>query len=242
MEEQQYVQNDDGSRSYTFTLTQEQLNADNFLNQMKTGADLLTSWSNQKKMIGQKNLPSADSPEEDWQRVYEKARPSDYELDDENLKKFASDNGLNKYQAKRLAEYITKATTVPPEAKDEKELAKLISSQWGEKTNEKIQLFNAVMEKAWSKEQNEAFDNMTNAEKMAQLKIMDSLLSAFGVKGADFQIGKGGTAPAQKQRDWEGYEKEKAERIKNGIFTDKDDRALRQKHNIGYIDIQSIIQ
>ena len=46
-----------------------------------------------------------------------KARPADgkYGLDNENLEKFANENGLNKHQATKLATYVKDLTAVPAE-------------------------------------------------------------------------------------------------------------------------------
>ena len=56
----EYTQNEDGSRSYTITLTAEQLASDQFLNDMKNGDALFKSWESQKSMIGKNTIPNAE--------------------------------------------------------------------------------------------------------------------------------------------------------------------------------------
>lgn len=235
-----YTQNDDGSRSYTFTLTAEQLASDQFLNNMKTGADLFKSWDSQKSMIGKNTIPGADASAEAWKPIYDKIRPADgkYGLDDEKLEKFASENGLNKYQAANIAGYIKDLTTEPAELHDANKLGEMCNAKWGDKAGERVSLINAVMTNAFSDEMNTEFDSLTNQQKMQVVTAIDAILNKFGVKTADFTIGKGGT-PSTTTRDRAGYEKEKREMIEKGHFTDLDDKALRNKYHVGYIDIKS---
>lgn len=232
-----YTQNDDGSRSFTLTLTSEQLAKDQFLNNMKDGADLFKSWENQKSLIGKNSIPGADASESDWQKVYDKARPANGYGLDENLEKFANDNGLNKYQAAKFAEYINGLTAPDPNDTGATNLMERLNKEWGDKTAEKVAGVNAVMKQSWSEEENKAFENLPNSMQVSIAKAIDGVLSTFGVKGADFQIGKGGTPATPVQPDRAGYDKERRELMKNGNYTDLDDKALRRKYNIGYIDI-----
>lgn len=239
-----YTQNDDGSRSYNFTLTQEQIAGDQFLGAMKDGADLLKSWQNQKGLIGAKSIPNADAPEDDWKRIYEKARPADgkYGLTDETLEKFASDNGLNKYQAGRFAEFVAKMKEPDPNNTGSENLAQRLNAEWGEKTGEKVTMINALMKQAWSETENQEFEKLPNSVQVMVAKALDSALAKFGVKGADFQIGIGAQPAGAPKRDWDGYEKEKREMMKDGNFSDLQDKALRQKYNIGYINLANAIK
>lgn len=234
-----YTQNDDGSRSYSFTLTAEQLASDQFLNNMKTGADLFKSWDSQKSMIGKNTIPGADAAAEAWNPIYDKIRPANgYGLNDEKLEKVASDNGLNKYQAANIASYIKELTAEPADVHDPNKLGEMCVAEWKDKAGEKISLINAVMKNAFSEEMDKSFSARDNETQMFVAKAIDAVLEKFGVKNADFTIGKGGT-PATTTRDRAGYEKEKREMIEKGHFTDLDDKALRNKYNIGYIDIKS---
>ena len=236
-----YTQNDDGSRSFTLTLTSEQLAKDQFLGNMKDGADLFKSWENQKSMIGKNSIPNADAPESDWQKIYEKARPANGYGLDEKLEKFASDNGLNKYQATKFAEYVNGLTAPDPNDTGATNLMERLTKEWGEKTAEKVAGVNAVMKQTWTEEENKAFESLPNSMQVSIAKAIDSVLSAFGVKGADFQVGKGGTPATAPASDRAGYDKERREMMEKGQFTDMMDKALRKKYNVGYIDIKKFM-
>lgn len=244
MDDIKYTQNEDGSRSFNFTLTSEQLSKDQFLNNMKDGADLFKSWESQKSMIGKNNLPSQDATAEDWAKVYEKIRPADgkYGLEDEKLEKFANENGLNKYQAKNLSDMVKGLTTLPETETDPKELGKMLSGLWGDKVNEKVERINALMKNAWSEEQDKNFNGLSNSQKVAMSTLIDAILDKFGVKGADFTVGTGGSNPNPNKADREGYLKERAEIASQGrTINEFEERALRKKYNIGYIDVSKII-
>lgn len=241
-EDVKYTQNDDGSRSFTLTLTQDQLNSDQFLNNMKDGGDLLKSWESQKSMIGRNNIPNAEATEEEWAKVYEKARPADgkYGLDNENLEKFANENGLNKHQAAKLATYVKDLTAVPAEETSQEALATKLTAALGEKMPEKVTLINAVMQECWTEEEDNAFNEMPNSKKVLVAKLIDNILSKYSVKGADFKVGTGGIAPTAGKADRSGYEAERLEIAKAGKnLTDIEDRKLREKYGIKYIDVKA---
>ena len=110
----EYTQNEDGSRSYTITLTAEQLASDQFLNDMKSGDALFKSWESQKSMIGKNTIPNADAGADAWASVYEKTRPANgYGLENADMEKLFSDNGLNKHQARIWLNRIYHLTKVP---------------------------------------------------------------------------------------------------------------------------------
>lgn len=237
-----YTQNDDGSRSFTLTLTQEQLNSDQFLNNMKDGGDLLKSWESQKSMIGRNNIPNADATEEEWAKVYEKARPADgkYGLGNETLEKFANENGLNKHQATKLATYVKDLTAVPEEETSDESLAKKLNDAFGEKMPEKVSLINAVMKESWTEEEDNAFNGLQNSTKVLFATLLDKALSKYAVKGADFRVGNGGNAPVAGKPDRDGYNAARMEYAKSGrTMTDVEERQLREKHGIGYIDVKA---
>lgn len=241
-EDLKYIQNDDGSRSFTLTLTQDQLNSDQFLNNMKDGGDLLKSWESQKSMIGRNNIPNAEATEEEWAKVYEKARPADgkYGLDNENLEKFANENGLNKHQAAKLATYVKDLTAVPAEETSQEALATKLTAAFGEKMAEKVTLINAVMKESWSEEEDNAFNELPNSQKVLFATLLDKALEKYAVKGADFKVGTGGIAPTVGKADRAGYEAERLEIAKAGKnLTDIEDRKLREKYGIKYIDVKA---
>lgn len=236
----EYTQNEDGSRSYTITLTAEQLASDQFLNDMKNGDALFKSWESQKSMIGKNTIPNADAGADAWASVYEKTRPANgYGLENADMEKLFSDNGLNKHQANAISNYITEQLKGDPKAHDDAELAKMFSSKFGEKAGENIARINTVLE-TMGEEWNKNFDSADNNFKMQMSEVILSMLDKFGVKPADFTVGKGGT-PANPTHDRAGYEKEKREMIEKGQFTDLDDRALRQKYGVSYIDIKGAL-
>lgn len=232
----EYTQNEDGSRSYSITLTKEQLSSDPFLENMKTGGDLLKSWESQKSMIGKNAIPNADANPEAWANVYEKARPTNgYGLENEDMEKLFNDNGLNKHQATAIANFFKEQTKENPLLHDENELAKMFSSKFGDKTGETVARVNTVLE-AMGEDWNKSFDSADNNFKFQMSEVILNLLDKFGVKPADFTVGKGGT-PATPTHDRDGYEKEKREMIEKGRFTDLDDIALRKKYGVNFIDI-----
>lgn len=237
MDDIKYTQNDDGSRSFTLTLSAEQLSKDQFLGNMKDGADLFKSWENQKSMIGKNSIPNADASESDWQKIYEKARPANGYGLDEKLEKFASDNGLNKYQAAKFAEYVNGLTAPDPNDTGATNLMERLTKEWGDKTAEKVAGVNAVMQKTWTEDENKAFESLPNSMQVSVAKAIDSMLSAFGVKGADFQVGKGGAPASSAKPDRDGYNKERRELLEKGQYSDLADKELRKKYNVGYIDI-----
>lgn len=236
----EYTQNDDGSRSYTITLTAEQLASDPFLNDMKNGDDLFKSWESQKSMIGKNTIPNADAGADAWASVYEKTRPAGgYGLDNADMEKLFSDNGLNKHQAAAISSYITEQLKEDPKAHDDAELAKLFSGKFGEKAGETIARVNSVLG-TMGEEWNKVFDSADNNFKLQMSEVILAMLDKFGVKAADFTVGKGGT-PATPTHDRAGYEKEKREMMEKGSYTDLDDRALRQKYNVPFIDIKTML-
>ena len=242
MDDIKYTQNDDGSRSFTLTLSADQLSKDQFLGNMKDGADLFKSWESQKSMIGKNSIPNADASEADWQKIYEKARPANGYGLDEKLEKFAHDNGLNKYQAAKFAEYVNGLTAPDPNDTGATNLMERLTKEWGDKTAEKVTGVNAVMQKTWSEEENKAFESLPNSMQVSIAKAIDSMLSAFGVKGADFQVGKGGTPAATIKSDRSGYDTERRTLIEKGQYTDLADKELRKKYNVGYIDITKFMK
>lgn len=241
-EDVKYTQNDDGSRSFTLTLTQDQLNSDQFLNNMKDGGDLLKSWESQKSMIGRNNIPNSEATEEEWAKVYEKARPADgkYGLENEQLEKFANENGLNKHQASKLATYVKDLTAVPEEETSQEALAKKLTDAFGEKMGEKVSLINTIMKESWTEEEDNSFNELPNSQKVLFATLLDKALSKYAVKGADFRIGTGGNAPTAGKADRAGYEAERLEYAKAGkSLTDIEERKLRDKYGIKYIDVKA---
>lgn len=234
----EYTQNEDGSRSYTLTLTADQLASDQFLSNMKTGADLFKSWESQKSMIGKNTIPNADAGADAWASVYEKTRAANgYGLDNPDMEKLFFDNGLNKFQAAAIADYVKNLTAEDPKLHDDGELAKMFSGKFGDKAGETIARVNGVLN-TMGEEWNKSFDSADNNFKLQMSEVILAMLDKFGVKPADFTVGKGG-APANPTHDRAGYEKEKREMIEKGSFTDLDDRALRQKYNVPFIDIRT---
>ena len=190
-DEIKYTQDETGARTFSFTLTPEQLASDQFLGDIKDGADLIKSWESQKSMIGAKMIPSENATDAEWAKYYEKTRPSDgkYGLEDESLEKFASDNGLTKKQAAAVAARIKEVTTLGEDEIGAEALDKQLSAAFGEKVGEVVAQVNEVMKLSWSEEENKSFEKLPNSMQVLVAKGFKAVLDKFGVKAADFRHG-----------------------------------------------------
>jgi hypothetical protein len=232
----QYVQGDDGSRTFTISVPAETLQSDEFLNNMKSGEDLMKSWTNQKSMIGKNSIPDEKSTDEVWNKFYEKTRPtSGYGTGDESIDKLLYDNGLTAKQGLGISSFIKEMKTIPESETNGTQIKSWIESIGADKAG----AVDAVINETLSKEEQDIFKK--DSEKVAVLKIAQKIVEKFGVKPADFQVGKGGTPATLNKSDREGYNREKSDIIKSGrMFTDLDDRVLRQKYGVTYINIAAL--
>lgn len=209
----------------------------------KTVGDVLKSYQELEKKIGQKrtNIPGNNATEEDWNNFYADLRAKDAteytedfdELMGEDMKATLSDtfykNGISKRQSKAIAGEINKVLNRRFQDEYGQESLNKALEEFGDRKA----IIGAKIDEIFGEDYIKSDQNVNNREIASVFKVADALMKEYGVKEQVKQGGKPATPSERMSQDEMdvAFFKECKKARDDGTMTREKLASLQKKYN-----------